>query len=253
MIYGAYLSAGGLQVNQYRQEVLANNLANVATTGFKHDLALVRERMVASREGFADPSLTDPMLDRQTGGALVAPTFTMFGQGPIEHTGNKLDVAIQGDGFFTVLDGKEVRYTRDGRFMLNAAGELVTAAGNHQVLDDAGHPIQVTANAAQRVEITASGEVRAGPATFGKLGLVNFQDKTHLRKTGGNMVTAVGAEPTAAKASLCPQSIEGSTVDPTTTMVEMIEASRAYQMNATLIGLADSTLGRAVNDIARIR
>ena len=68
-----------------------------------------------------------------------------------------------------------------------------------------------------------------------------------------NLVTAGGAQPTTAKAGLCPQCVEGSTVEPMTTMVAMIAASRAHQMNATLLGLADSTLGRAVNDIARLR
>jgi len=253
MIYGIYQSAAGLQVNQYRQEVLSNNLANVATTGFKHDLAVVRERSVASREDLADPALTDPTFDQLTGGSLVAPTYTSFEQGTVEHTGNKLDVAIFGEGFFSVLDGDAVRYTRDGRFMVNADGELVTAAGGYNVLDESGQPLTVGADNSDRVQITASGEVRAGNEVLGKLDVVDFENERLLRKVGGNLLVAMNAEPTKAKATLMPQSIEASTVDPTTTMVAMIEASRAYQLNATLIGLADSTLGRAVNDIARIR
>jgi flagellar basal body rod protein FlgG len=252
VLYGIYQSAAGLQVNQYRQEILANNLANAETTGFKHDLAVVRERPVASQEDRADPMSTHPIYDRLTGGSLVAPTYTLFTQGPIEHTGNNLDVAISGDGFFTVQDGDAVRYTRDGRFMLNADGELVTA-GNHKVLSEAGQPIVIPSTAAKQLEITPAGELRAGSVVFGKLGLVDFEDKRQLRKIGRNLLAATDTEPTPVKATLRPQCVEGSTVDPMTTMVEMIEASRAYQMNATLVGLADSTLGRAVNDIARIR
>ena len=253
MIYGIYQSAAGLQVNQYRQEVLANNLANASTTGFKHDLSVVRERRAASDEAFADPSLTNPVFDRLTGGSLVAPSYTVFEQGSIEHTGNKLDVAISGDGFFTVEDGDKVGYTRDGRFALNANGELVTVAGNHKVLDETGKPIVVTADKRGQVEITAGGQVRAGQEVIGKLAVADFEDKSRLRKVGGNLLVPTGMEPTSANATLNPQSIEGSTVDPTKMLVGMIEASRAYQLNATLIGLADSTLGRAVNDIARIR
>jgi len=253
MVYGIYQSAAGLQLNQYRQSVLSNNLANIETVGFKHDLTLVRERQVESREGFADPAWTDPTLDRMTGGSFVAPTYTVFSQGPFKETGNQLDVALDGDGFFMVQAGNEVRYTRDGRFAVNDQGELVTFAGKHQVLDESGKPILVPIEAKDRLSIDQNGRVRAGRTEFATLGIADFADKTCLLKTGGNLFKAVGATPTLGNTSLRTKMIEGSTVEPTQAMVSMIQVSRAYQLNATLVGLADSTLGRAVNDIGRIR
>src|SRR6185369_8802982 len=130
MVYGIYQSAAGLQINQHRQDVLANNLANIETVGFKPDLALARERMIASREGGNDPSLSNSTLNGMTGGTVAAPTFTSFIPGAVEPTGRPLDVALQGDGFFAVQDGDTKRYTRDGRFMFDADGRLVTVGGH---------------------------------------------------------------------------------------------------------------------------
>jgi len=125
MVYGTYLSATGLKTNQYRQEILANNLANVDTVGFKQDLAVIRERPIERREDAVDPSLSQDVLDPMTGGSLVAPTYTTFEQGMIQKTGNPLDVALRDDGFFTVEAQGQEHYTRDGRFTINAEGELV--------------------------------------------------------------------------------------------------------------------------------
>lgn len=253
MVHGIYSSAAGLLANQYRQEVLANNLANVATAGFKQDLTVIRERQPASREELVDLDWSDPSLEGLTGGTLVAPTFTSFQPGPIETTGKPLDAAIAGEGFFHVRAGGTDRYTRDGRFALNSDGELVTITGQAQVLDEAGRPIVVPPGVRDTVRIDANGEVRAGDQTFGRVGVVQFDDLALLRKTGGNLLEAVGVRARPIEADLRTGAIEGSNVDPTRTMVSMIEVTRAYQLNATLVGLADQTLGRAVNDIARIK
>jgi flagellar basal-body rod protein FlgG len=253
MDYGIYLSAAGLQVNQYRMEVLANNLANADTPGFKHDLTVVQERQPESRERMAGFDASEPSLAGLTGGSLVAPTHTSFEQGPIEMTSRPLDVALTGDGFFRVQDGDQERYTRDGRFMINANGELLTSAGFHPVLDENGSPIVVDTEAKGAVQIHGNGELRAGKASFGKLGVVDFEDKSLLRKAGGNLIQAMGATPESITGNLQVGAIEKSTVDPTRSLVSMIEVNRAYQLNATLIGLADTMLSRAVNDIGRIR
>ncbi len=253
MVYGIYQSAAGLQLNQYRQQVLANNMANADTAGFKKDLTLVRERLAASRERPGDPTFTDATLAGLTGGSLVAPTMTSFEAGAIEPTGNPLDVAIAGEGFFVIQDGDAERYTRDGRFTLNEQGELVTVAGGRPVLSEAGTTITVPADAAGHIRIDANGDVRAGRISYGTIGTAQFDDTTGLRKTGANLLAADGATPTGERATLRAGYVEASNVDPIRTMVEMIQVTRGYEMNATLVGLADSTLGRAVNDIARIR
>jgi flagellar basal-body rod protein FlgG len=252
MIYGIYQSAGGMQVNQYRMEVLSNNLANVSTTGFKHDKTVVRERPIERREDLVNPLHSNRLLDDLTGGTLVAPTFTSFEQGPIEQTGRKLDVALSGDGFFTVLDGENVRYTRDGRFTINGDGALVTAAGNQLVLSEEGQPILVNQALLDEVEISTSGDVRAGDVSFGKLGVVGFEDPNQLRKVGSNLLQPVDAQPVDASVDLRPGFLEGSTVEPSNAMVSMIEVNRSYELNATMISLSDGTLGRLVNDVPRL-
>jgi flagellar basal-body rod protein FlgG len=251
MIYGIYQSAAGLQLNQYRQEVLANNLANVETAGFKRDLAVVRERPLASREMPGQSGGSDSTLSGMTGGSYVAPTYTSFAQGQLRPTGGRLDVALLGDGFFAVQDGDNTRYTRDGRLLVNAKGELVTVSG-HKMLGESGAPIVVPEDAVDKVRITADGEVRAGATQLGRLDVVSFDDNSRLRKAGANLFDAPGQEPEAGHASVQVGFVEASTVEPTQAMVSMIEVNRAYELNATLIGLADGTLSRAVNDIARL-
>ena len=143
MTYGLWLSAGGLQVNQYRQEIVTNNLANVETVGFKRDLAVIHERLVESQRSPDGPRYTHGLLDALSGGNWVRPTYTSFEQGDLVRTGGDLDAAINGDGFFTVREGNNLRYTRDGRFTLNRAGELVMVAGEGRVkvVDQSGRPI----------------------------------------------------------------------------------------------------------------
>jgi flagellar basal-body rod protein FlgG len=253
MVYGIYSSAAGLMTSQYRQDVLANNLANVATAGFKQDLTAIRERQPASREELTDRNASDRTLAGLTGGSLVAPTYTSFEPGAVETTGQPLDVAIDGEGFFRVRAGSTEAYTRDGRFTLNKDGLLVTVSGGAEVLDSGGRPIKVAKTVKDEVRVDANGQVRAGKQKFGEIGVVRFDDESLLRKTGGNLLAADGAKAVETDATLKTGAIETSNVDATRTMVSMIEASRAYQMNATMIGLADQTLGRAVNEIAKVK
>jgi flagellar basal-body rod protein FlgF len=253
MVYGIYSSAAGLMTSQYRQDVLANNLANVATVGFKQDLAAIRERLPASREELTDRHASDESLAGMTGGSLVAPSYTSFEPGAIETTGNPLDVAIAGEGFFRVRAGSTEGFTRDGRFTLNADGTLMTVTGHAEVLDEGGRPIQVPAALQDRVRIDANGQVRAGGKTCGQIGVVEFEDPSLLAKTGGNLLKSLGGKAVDVDATLQIGAVEASNVDPTRTMVSMIEASRAYQMNATMIGLSDQTLGRAVNELAKVK
>jgi len=253
MVYGIYQSAAGLQVNQYRQAVLANNLANASTVGFKHDFPVVRERKVETAEDLVNPSWSDRSLDRLTGGSLVAPTYTSFAQGQLEKTDGNLDVALDGEGFFMVSDGGKTRYTRDGRIAVNNEGLLVSGPSGCPVLDAQGQTISVPRGAKGQVRIDGNGVLRAGDADCGRIGVVDFDDRSRLIKTGSGLFEAVGTQPKAAAASLRVGAVECSTVDPTQTMVTMIQVARAYEMNASVLKMADTTLGRAVNDIARIR
>jgi flagellar basal body rod protein FlgG len=250
---GRWLSTGGLQVNQYRQQLIANNIANSETAGFKHDLAVIHERPMESRTAADGASFGHELLDRLSGGTWVRPTYHSFQQGPLEPTGRGLDAAIQGDGFFTIRDAQGTRYTRDGRFVMNAAGELARAAGdgNAKVLDDAGQPIVIDPKG-EEVVIDGNGTVRQGRTVVARLGLAEFADRNVLRKIGNNLFEAGGARPlTAGNTVVQGGFVEGSTQDPLKGLVEMIEVTRAHEMNARMITLQDQTIGQAANTVGR--
>ncbi|HUW83505.1 MAG TPA: flagellar basal-body rod protein FlgF [Phycisphaerae bacterium] len=249
MIYGLWLSAAGLQANEHRQAVLANNLANAETTGFKQDLAVFRQRLTESQSSPAGMALAHPVLDGLTGGTFVRPTYTDFSQGTLDKTNSPLDVAIVGRGFFAVQDGDEVRYTRDGSFHVDAQGRLVTARG-HLVLDESGAAISVPSGA--KVSIGEGGRVLADDEQIGRLGLVDVSDPQRLVKVGQNLFDGqfVAEEPFAGQLEV--GALEQSTVEPVTLLAHFIEAARAYQLNGQMITLQDGMLGRAVNDIAKL-
>jgi flagellar basal body rod protein FlgG len=194
----------------------------------------------------------NPLYDRMTGGPWVRPTYHAFEQGPFR-PGGKHDVAIDGDGFFTVLDGDQPRFTRDGRMMVNEQGGLVSVAGNGAIkfLDDGGSPIVVNRN--QPVEITAGGTIEQNGTRVARLGVVDVDDVQKLRKVGKNLFIGtddVQTQPTTS--SLEVGFVEGSTVTPVDGLLTMIEVTRAYEMNARMITMQDQVNGEAVNRVGRI-
>jgi len=253
MTYGLWLSAGGLQINEYRQSLLANNLANSSTTGFKHDLAVIHERAVESRDEPGGQRFAHGVLDHLTGGSWVRPTVHTFEKGDFERTDNPLDVAIDGTGFLSVSDGTETRYTRDGSMTLNRNGELVMSAGQGRwrVLDEGGAPILLDP-AGGEIEIGGDGTVHQGGESVGRLGVVDFDDTEQLSKVGANLYVNHGAAMRPAESAIRSRYLEMSTVSPVKALAEMIEASRAYQVNANLISLQDQTIGQAVTTVGRI-
>lgn len=255
MTHGLWLSAAGLQAQQARQDVLANNLANVETAGFKPDRVMFRERLVAAQSdgvpGDAE-RLGHALLDRMTGGLAITPIRTDFSQGNLVTTQNELDLAIDGKGFFAVRSGDGVRYTRNGRLSLRADGTLVTSSGGLEVLDQAAQPIRLDPASAGRISVNPRGQVRQAGALVADLQIVDFANTEILQKTGRNLFDAGGARAVAAVADVRQFAYEGSGAESMTTLVQMIEATRAYQLNATMITLQDQTLGRAVNDVGRL-
>ncbi len=254
MTYGLWLSAAGLQVNDYRQSLLANNLANANTTAFKHDLAVIHERVMESRTSPGGGRFAHPVLDDLTGGPWVRPTIHSFEEGAFEQTGNALDVAIEGSGFLAVSDGIETRYTRDGRMTLNREGDLVMVAGEGRwhVLDEVGAPIRLNLALGSRPEILEDGTLRQDGNEVARVGLHEFADRSQLRKVGTNLYRNHGDNPTASAGVLRSGYVEQSTVNPVNGLARMIEASRAYEMNANLISLQDQTIGLAATTVGRI-
>ena len=251
--YGIWLSAAGMRVNDHRQTVLANNMANADTNGFKRDLAVIRERRVESLARPGGFGLTHPLLDGLAGGVDIRPTHYSFAQGSIETTGRALDVAIQGDGFFEVRNGEETRYTRNGSFTINGQGELVLTSGEGRwrVLDENGDAIQMEPNAGP-VSISHDGTIRQGNAVAGTIRMMTTADKQSLRKVGEGLFDLVRGEMVAIQGRLVPRAVEKSNFDVMQGLASMIETTRAYQMNATMIRLQDGVTDRVINTVGRM-
>jgi flagellar basal-body rod protein FlgF len=178
--------------------------------------------------------------------------------GPIQQTGNPLDVAVQGDGFLAIQTPQGERYTRNGALQLNANGELVTSQG-YQVLGDGG-PIQLQqqdSNVAISAEGTVS--VRSGGVPNvsiirGKLRIVNFPQKQRLRKDGENLFSTPAdmAAADAPKAYLLQGAVEKSNVESVLEMTRMIDVSRSYAMVATLLTNEGNLHKTAIQQLAEV-
>lgn len=251
MPYGLYMSAEGAHAQATRLEVIAHNLANVDTTGFKRELAIFQSRYAEEIEnGTVEPE--SGTVNDVGGGIQVLGTRTDFAPGPLKHTGLPTDVAIRDEGFFVVSRDNELFLTRAGNFHVTAQGELVTQYGGQQyaVVDDSYAPIIIDQQAPW--ELTDLGAIRqAGGLT--NLALVKPQSHGDLVRLGENLFRPL-AEPiplTNDQRSLAPGYLEGSGVEPTTEMVNLIEASRVLEANLNMMRTQDEMLGGLINRLMR--
>ena len=249
MLYGAYVSAAGALASSYRQDVIANNLANVETVSFKRDLALLESRDVASAAG-GTREFTAPMLDGIGGGVFALPTHTDFTPGTLEDTGSSLDVALTDRGFFQVGQGSDTRYTRDGRFVLDTEGYLVTQSRSLQVLSSEGQPIKLDRDL--DIVIDQQGQISQAGAVVASFGVVDFDDTSALRKLGGNLYSAEnGAVAQTVVGEMRQGHLESSGVDILREFMEMMRVGGRFQQNVTMIKMQDQMLGEAVTRLAR--
>jgi flagellar basal-body rod protein FlgF len=253
MNYGLYLSAAGTLASLHRQDVLANNLANVETVGFKPDAVYTRARLperLESSPGGADPQW---MLENLGGGQTIDPTRIDFTQGALTDSHNDLDLAIQGEGFLVVSTNKGspdgLRFTRDGRLTLNESGELTSAANGVRVLDVNDQPIRLSRGG--NIKVAGDGTIVQNGATVARLQIASVADKSTLSKAGDNLMKFTGKR-TPATGALRQRSVEASAVDPIMALNEMINASKAVQANATMMQYQDQILGQAVGTFGKV-
>ncbi|MGJ3263788.1 flagellar basal-body rod protein FlgG [Salinarimonas rosea] len=256
------IAATGMNAQQLNVEVIANNIANINTTAFKRaraeftDLLYQTERLqgVPMRGGEAAiPEGANLGL-----GVRTAAIRNLHMQGALSQTGNKLDLALDGRGWFQVQGPEgEILYTRAGSFNTNAEGQLVTMEG--YLVDPA---IQVPENTVEIV-VNQSGQVFARVPDqqqledLGQLTLANFANETGLEPMGGNLyreteasgqpVVGVPADPGYAK--IHQGYLEASNVDPVKEITQLISAQRAYEMNSKVIQAADQMASTVTNGI----
>lgn len=256
MNYGLQLSASGVLTSLYRQDVLANNLANVNTVGFKLDMVTTRQREVVRIEDGLSYMSSNKMLEQLGGGVLMLPNRVSFAQGPVLPTGNPLDLAIEGNGFFMVEDqsgtkGKNVLLTRDGRLTRNDRGELIQVTTGMRLLDDRGRPIRVPGGA--KVAINNAGEIEADGVILGRVGLVDVQDRSMLRKRGGGLFEMdAQAQRISGTGRIHQFSVEGSAVDPIKAMMAVMGASKDVGGNIGMMQYQDRLMDRAINVLGRV-
>jgi flagellar basal-body rod protein FlgF len=236
---------------QRELDIVANNLANVDTTGFK-----VEDLVTA----------TDPTTPAMSVGVTKPVQFVVdngvardFTQGAITQTGAPLDLAISGAGFFQVQTAAGVRFTRDGRFATNAQSQLVTQGGD-AVLDAAGSPISINPQGSAPVigrdgTITQTVAGQTGAQVVGKVGVVTFADLSALSKQGDGLYSLTTNQPPQPATSPTIQQgmLEGSNVQPIIQMTDMIRISRAYEMISQLLTSTADLSATAIQQIASIQ
>lgn len=250
MPYGLYISAEGAKAQSERLEVLANNLANVNTVGFKPDVAAFQSRYAeATQQGSTMPGARG--VDDLGGGVKVIETLTNFAAGRLQNTGNKADMAIIGNGFFQVAGPNgDPLLTRAGNFVVNARGQLATANGQRPVLDAGGAPVEINPDSEWR--LTRTGEIEQD-GTITPLAIVSPQSLDQLNKVGLNLFRSRGAVAPVSQEQREVRSgyLEMSGANPTTEMMSLIETSRAFEANARMIQNQDNMMSSLIGRVLR--
>lgn len=259
MIRSLWIAKTGLDAQQTQMDVISNNLANVSTNGFKGSRAIFEDLLYQTiRQPGAQSSQQTQIPSGLQIGTGVAPVATerLMTQGNLVLTGNQLDVAISGAGFFQVLmpDGT-TSYTRDGSFQSNSQGQLVTASGFpvQPSITIPPNALTVTIGQDGTVSVTQPGVI--APVQIGNLQLATFINPTGLQSIGSNLYqeTASSGSPATTAPGLngagtvSQNYVEASNVNVVEEMVNMIQTQRTYEMNSKAITTSDQMLQKLVN------
>ncbi|MBQ1914870.1 MAG: flagellar basal-body rod protein FlgF [Selenomonadaceae bacterium] len=270
---GLYAAASGMITETKRTDTIANNLANADTTGFKKDVAVSKEfePMFIRRINDYDPKTKvtsfkgfslngkPPRVGTLGVGASIAEIATDREQGALKTTGNPLDVAIAGDGFFAVQTDQGVRYTRDGAFVRSSTGQLQNMKGQ-PVLNAQGRPITIPGNVTH-ITIGAQGEIAVGnpqnDMTYQRVDQLMFvsfgPDRRAILKQGDNLWNPrEGAVPEPATGEIQQGCLEASNANVVMDMVELINNQRIYEAGAKSVMTQDTMLEKAVTEVGRV-
>jgi flagellar basal-body rod protein FlgG len=241
---GWAFAAGAMQRQAERLDVVANNLANAATGGYKAQVVGFDRLLAAAlvpASAFDAPAAPPTVLAARTG--------TDFSPGPVTQTGRPLDAAIEGPGFFVVEGRRGPELTRNGAFTRDAQGRLVTLDGL-PVLGADRRPVTLPAAGAAR--LTPDGTVVVNGAPVGRLLLVDVPTARLGRASGPRFVPTPDTPLVPAPVRLVPGALEGSNVNPILTLVELVDVLRTYEAAQRAVRQIDDTVGRAINDVGRL-
>jgi len=250
-----HTAATGMAAQELNVQVISNNIANLRTTGFKKQTAafqdLIYEHVRRVGAQSSDQGTILPVGIDIGGGVRTAGTPRSMTQGTLSQTGNDLDLAITGEGFFKIqMPDGTFTYTRDGTFQMDAQGRVVNAQGNpvQPTITIPQNASGITINAQGQLSVTLPGSTT--PTTVGQIGLTRFINKAGLQPVGNNQFTDTpssgapqdGVANTDSFGSITQGSLEQANVDVVSEMSDLIAAQRAYEMNAKVISAADQMM-----------
>lgn len=249
MIQGLYAAASGMVSIEERQSITANNIANAATPGFKRHQGVQLGFYQTFRESMRRPGIHN--LEAAPGGGVkTVESFSNLESGVLRNTGNPLNAAIQGPGYFVVDTPRGDRFTRSGDFAIDIEGHLSTPGG-FKVQAEGGGPIDVRGGV---VNVDQGGVVTVDGIPAGRMRVVEFESPERLLREGDSLYSATeavrqqmteGANSTVQQANL-----EMSNVNLPQEMTGMILGLRAYEANQKVIQTMDSTIGRLIDQVA---
>lgn len=256
MVKGLFTAYTGMINEQHRMDVLTNNLANASTVGYKKEGATSQafdEVLALKIKDTTDPAKVKP-LGNISLGVKIGENYTNFSQGSLRETGNTYDIALSGNGFFSVefknkAGQTSTKYTRDGNFTLNKDGYLVTKDGDY-VLGTNG---RIKLDTLQSAVIDKAGRIYQNGNLMATLDIKDFEDYNYLEHYGENYYQPVaGAREKAGEYQTLSGYLEMSNIQVVSEMVEMISVSRAYETNQKIVQAYDSTLEIAANQIGKV-
>ncbi len=256
-----WVAKTGLDAQQTRMSVVSNNLANVNTTGFKQDRAVFEDLLYQNVRQSGGNTSQDTILPSGMNlgtGVRVVATEKLFTQGSVNQTGNAMDVAINGRGFFQILKPNgDLAYTRDGTFQLNDQGQLVTSSGYTVqpgiTIPDGAQSITIGTDGVVSVKLAG----QTSPSQVGTLEISDFINPVGLQPIGENLYIETASSGTAQAGTpgqnglgqIQQGALEGSNVNVVAELVNMIETQRAYEMNSKAISTSDQMMQYVNNNL----
>ena len=236
----AYIALSGQSALKRKMSVVANNLANMNTTAYKSESMMFVEHLVKSR---GDRSFIPQKLTYTRDVAQ----YQNFTEGPIKNTGNPLDIAIHGDGFFVIETADGERYTRNGHLSLNAEGKLVNF-NDQAILSDAGTPFFFGPED-KGIQVASDGTISTKNGEVGKIRVVNFESPQNLQKRAGGLYFSEDQPTDIARPDILQGSLESSNVNPMSEITKMINVQRAYDSVRIFIDKEDARQKKMVQQL----